>query len=144
MPIVLDADPSTTGARWRLRFDERPFTANQERRWHHHRRAEAVRRWREAFAVLAREAKLPSLTAVEVTATPLLTSRRGLQDVGGCFPAGTPASTRPSIAALALADDGPDHLHATRPARRWWLLPRRYPGVDQAVDCGLGTRRRRT
>jgi crossover junction endodeoxyribonuclease RusA len=98
-------------ARWRLRFDERPFTANQERRWHHHRRAEAVRRWREAFALLARQAAVPSLTAVEVTVTPHLTSRRGLQDVGGCFPAAK-AAIDGLVDAGVLADDGPDHLHA--------------------------------
>lgn len=92
-----------------LRFDERPWTSNTERRWHHHQRAEAVRRWRAAFALLAREARLGHLDAVHVTVTPFLATRRGMQDVAGCFPA-TKAAIDGLVDAGVLADDGPDQL----------------------------------
>lgn len=94
---------------WVLRFDERPWTTNAERRWHHHQRAVAVRRWRSSFALLAREAHLPRLDAIEVTVTPYLANRRGLQDVGGCLPAAK-AAIDGLVDARVLADDTPDHL----------------------------------
>ncbi len=94
-----------------LRFDERPWTSNTERRWHHYQRAGAVRRWRAAFALLAREAHMPSLGAVEVTVTPYLANRRGLQDVAGCFPAAK-AAIDGLVDAGVLPDDTPEHLRS--------------------------------
>lgn len=100
-----------TVATWRLRFDERPFTTNTERRWHHHQRAVVVRRWRSAFALLATEARIPTLDAIEVTVTPYLANRRGLQDVAGCFPAAK-AAIDGLVDAGCLVDDGPDRVTA--------------------------------
>lgn len=94
-----------------LRFDERPWTSNTERRWHHHQRAEAVRRWRAAFALLAREARLGHLDVVHVTVTPFLASRRGMQDVAGCFPAAK-AAIDGLVDAGVLDDDTPEHLRS--------------------------------
>jgi hypothetical protein len=68
-----------------------------------------VRRWRATFASLAREAALPSVSAVEVTVTPFLASRRGLQDVAGCFPAAKAAIDGLADAGVVL-DDGPEHV----------------------------------
>lgn len=96
---------------WRLRFDERPWTSNTERRWHHHQRADAVRRWRAAFALLAREARMPSIEAVEVTVTPFLANRRGLQDVAGCYPAAK-AAIDGLVDAGVLVDDTPERLRS--------------------------------
>ncbi len=100
---------AVTVATWRLRFDERPWTANSERRWHHHQRAAAVRRWRSAFALLAREAHLPRLDSIEVTVVPYLARRRGLQDVAGCFPSAK-AGIDGLVDAGVIVDDTPDHL----------------------------------
>lgn len=96
---------------WRLRFDERPWTSNTERRWHHHQRADAVRRWRAAFALLAREAHLPRLDSIEVTVVPYLANRRGLQDVAGCHPAAK-AAIDGLVDGGVLPNDTPDHLRS--------------------------------
>jgi hypothetical protein len=94
---------------WSLRYPERPWTANTERRWHHHQRAQAVRRWRSAFTILAKEATVPQLLAVEIAVTPFLASRRGLQDVAGCFPAAK-AAIDGLVDAGVIPDDSPAHL----------------------------------
>ncbi len=99
----------TTLTTWRLRFDERPWTANAQRSWHHHQRARTVRRWRQAFALQAREAKLPHLDVVEITATPYLATRRSQQDVGACFPAAK-AAIDGLVDAHVIPDDTPDHV----------------------------------
>ncbi len=98
-------------AAWCLRFDERPWTSNTERRWHHYQRADAVRRWRAAFALLAREAHMPPLETVEVTATPYLANRRGLQDVAGCHPSAK-AAIDGLVDAGVLVNDTPEHLRS--------------------------------
>lgn len=99
------------GVVYRLRFDERPWTSNTQRRWHHHRRADAVRRWRQAFALLAQEERVPTFDAIEVTATPHLANRRGQQDVGGCYPAAKAAIDGLADAGV-ISDDGPDHVRS--------------------------------
>lgn len=103
--------PAETSIAWSLRFDERPWTSNTQRRWHHHRRADAVRRWRQAFALLAREQRIPLLDAIEITATPYLANRRGQQDVGGCYPAAKAAIDGLADAGV-VPDDGPDHVRS--------------------------------
>lgn len=97
--------------RWTVRHDARPWTTNAERRWHHHERARIVAEWRRAFGVLARSQRIPRLGAVEVTAVPYLRSRRGMQDVGGCFPA-VKAAVDGLVDAGVLAGDGPDVVRA--------------------------------
>lgn len=97
------------GSGWTLRFGERPWTTNLERSWHPHERARVVRRWREAFAWLARAHHVPHLDAVAVIATPHLRSRRGLQDTGGCNPAAK-AAIDGLVDAGVLDGDGPDRV----------------------------------
>ncbi len=80
-------DAGAPGRSWRVRFDARPWTTNGERKRSRHERAELVRVWRQAFAVLARAQRIPRLDRVELVVTPFLRSRRGLQDVAGCHPA---------------------------------------------------------
>lgn len=80
---------------------------NAERSAHHFRRAALTKRWRQAFAVLARAERIPRLERVAVIATPRMQNRRGLQDTGGCFPA-VKAAIDGLRDAGVIEDDGPD------------------------------------
>jgi hypothetical protein len=74
---------------WVLRHDERPWTYNALRSARHwSANAARTRRWRTAFAELAKAAGLPADAGpVEVVATPHLPDRRGQQDTAACVPA---------------------------------------------------------
>lgn len=93
-----------------LRYDSRPWTLNGERKLHPKQRAKLVREWREAFWLLAHEAHVPRhLTDVAVIATPFLSNRRGMQDVGAAFPAAK-AAIDGLVDAGVLVDDDPRYL----------------------------------
>ena len=94
---------------WYLVDNERPWTTNTERSWHYHKRAKKVRDTRERFGWLAREAKVPQLGAIVVSAVPLVRDRRGLQDTGGCFPA-VKAAIDGLVDAGVIPDDDPAHV----------------------------------
>ncbi len=95
--------------RWLIEDDERPWTTNAERRWHHHKRASLVKETRGRFYWLAKEAKLPSLRKIEVSAVPLTKSRRSMQDVGACLPA-VKAAIDGLVDAGVVPDDSPEYL----------------------------------
>lgn len=93
-----------------LRHDDRPWTANAERRLHPMQRHVLVKRWREAFRILAAEARIPSgITDVQVIVTPYLENRRGVQDVGAAFPAAK-AAIDGLVDARVMEDDDPSIL----------------------------------
>jgi crossover junction endodeoxyribonuclease RusA len=94
---------------WRLVYHSRPWTVNSERKWNHFRRAEVVRAWREAFYVLAKEAKIPSLRLIEVEATPVLSGRGRPQDVGAAGNA-VKAAIDGIVDAGVVPDDSPTYL----------------------------------
>lgn len=95
------------GRRWVLvHTGERPWTTNAERKWHPIVRARKVAEWRRAFGVLALEQRVPRLEAVRVRAWPLVADRRGMQDVGGCFPC-VKACIDGLVDVGVLDDDGP-------------------------------------
>lgn len=89
---------------WTLSHEERPWTLNNERKLHHHARAKIVKVWREAYCVLAQEAMMPAMTAVEVVAQPYVLNARYRQDVGACFPA-VKAAIDGVVDAGVLIDD---------------------------------------
>lgn len=90
-----------------IRHDDRPWTANAERRLHPMQRHVLVKKWREAFFLLAIEQHLPHyLTDVKVIVTPYLESRRGTQDVGAAFPAAK-AAVDGLVDAKVMEDDNP-------------------------------------
>jgi hypothetical protein len=89
---------------WTLEYPTRPWTLNNERTWHHHKRAKIVKEWREAFCDLAKEEMVPRLEAIEVTAQPYVLNGRYRQDVGGCFPAAK-AAIDGLVDAGVLVDD---------------------------------------
>lgn len=95
---------------WELIHHRRPWTTNAERTWNPYARSRTVREWREAFCVLALEAKLPRpLTApVVVTCMPVLRDHRR-QDVGACYPA-VKAAIDGLVDAGVLVEDNPDHV----------------------------------
>jgi len=93
----------TVGRMWNLEYQARPITMN----WIYGRASRAERNnanqeWRGAFALLAREQKIPTLTRIQVTAWPMLRDRR-IQDVGACFPA-----VKAAIDGLVDADVVPE------------------------------------
>ena len=94
---------------WTVEDDQRPWTANTERRWHHQTRARHVRETRERWYWLAKEAKIPPLTKARISATPLLTDRRSMPDVAACYPY-VKAAIDGLVDAGVLPDDDPAHL----------------------------------
>lgn len=97
--------------RWVLEDTEKPWTTNAERTWHFHKRARMVRDCRERFAWLAIESRVPHLQRVNVQAVPLTANRRGLQDVGACYPA-VKAAIDGLVDAGVLIDDDPTHVRS--------------------------------
>ena len=95
--------------RWYLVDDQRPWTTNTERSWHFQKRAARVRETRERFYWLAKEAKVPQLPKIEVSAVPLVKNRRSMQDVGACFPA-VKAAIDGLVDAGVIVDDNAQHL----------------------------------
>lgn len=98
---------------WELFYGVRPWTSNSERTWHHYKRAAMVKEWREAFHLLALEAKIPRLERIGVVATPILNGRGRIQDVGGCFPA-VKSAIDGLVDARVIPEDGPRYVK--------WLL----------------------
>lgn len=94
---------------WTLTYPSRPWTLNTERTWHHHKRAKFVKEWREAFCLLAIAQRVPSVTAIEVVATPLLSGRGRTQDVGACFPA-VKAAVDGLVDAGVIPEDNPTYV----------------------------------
>jgi hypothetical protein len=94
---------------WLLRYEQRPWTLNAERTWHHHKRAKFVKEWRDAFCELAQTIQIPKLETFSVVATPYLEGRGRIQDVAGCIPA-VKAAIDGLVDAGIVPDDGPKYL----------------------------------
>jgi crossover junction endodeoxyribonuclease RusA len=94
---------------WVLRFAQRPFTINAERRMHHMERARHVREWRTKSASLAKVKGIPALTAVHIHAHPHLKGR--LQDADACHPS-VKAVIDGLVDAGVIPDDDPRYVRA--------------------------------
>lgn len=105
------AGTNTSPGPWTLRFDERPWTVNAERRWSPFERAEIVKRWRHAFGTLARAAGIPPCGRIVVHAYPHARSRRALADTGACYGA-VKAAVDGLVDADIVVNDGPDYVAA--------------------------------
>lgn len=90
-----------------IEYPERPWTTNAERAGNRWDRAKKTKEWRNAFAWLALEQKIPSLKWCDITAEPWLKDRRGMQDTAACNPA-VKAAIDGLIDANVIIDDGPD------------------------------------
>jgi hypothetical protein len=98
---------SVTG--WELWYPSPTWTLNSERTWHHHKRAGYVKEWRNAFWLLAKEARIPHLDAIGVAATPVQAGKGRTQDVGGCFPAAK-AAIDGLVDAGVIDEDSPRYV----------------------------------
>jgi crossover junction endodeoxyribonuclease RusA len=97
---------------WSLSWNQMPAVENAHRTMHYRARAEYDRTWRQAFALLAREARLPTgLAAVTVDVTHERPNRRSLPDPAACAP-----SAKAALDGLVdyglIPDDGPEHVHS--------------------------------
>ncbi len=93
---------------WTLTHYDRPWTSNAQRQMNHYRQAELVKEWRHAFATLAREAKVPALGAIRITAQSHLVGRRS-RDWLAEAPA-IKAAVDGLVDAGVIPDDDPTHM----------------------------------
>jgi hypothetical protein len=91
-----------------LSYRKKPLTTNKERAGHRWARAEHVKEWRTAFALMAREKGIPSMRWVNVTAQPFQSKGR-LQDTAACNPS-VKAAIDGLIDAGILPDDDGAHV----------------------------------
>jgi hypothetical protein len=80
---------------------------------HTFERAALVKEWRQAFAILAREAHIPSLERIAITAMPVRANRRSRPDVAACYPA-VKAAIDGLVDAGVVDNDDPDHVTEIR------------------------------
>jgi crossover junction endodeoxyribonuclease RusA len=100
-----------TMTRWVIEDEQRPWTANAERQWHHMKRASVVKDARERWAWLAMAAGIPRVEKICVVATPLRKNRASMPDVGACYPA-VKAAIDGLVDAGVVDDDDPRHVVA--------------------------------
>lgn len=93
---------------WRIEYPQRPWTTNGERSGNRWERAALVKEWRNAFHMLARQARIPELNHIEVTVEPHQLGGRS-QDVAACNPAAK-AAIDGLVDAGVIPDDGPQYL----------------------------------
>lgn len=72
---------------WKLRYNSKPMSSNQQRKLHHYREAKIVKEWREAFALLARAEQMPRCERILIDAYQVCKDRRTAYDTGSVFPA---------------------------------------------------------
>jgi hypothetical protein len=94
---------------WSLFDSTKPWTANAERTWHHHRRAAEVKACRSRFYYLTLQAKVPPLDQIVVIAQPFRKDRRSMPDVAACYPT-VKAAIDGIVDARVVPDDSPKHL----------------------------------
>lgn len=99
---------ANTGRSWSLLHRAAPWLANKDRTMHWSKKAELVAEWRQAFNILAREARVPHLEMAEVIIVHYR-SRGRWPDVGACSPTAK-AAIDGIVDAGVLADDDPSHL----------------------------------
>lgn len=98
---------ATTEARtFAVTYEARGFCDNK--RMHYHAKAALTKEWREAFWAAAKQAKIPHLDRVAITAETHLRGRRS-QDVAGNYPA-VKAGIDGLVDAGVIPQDDPEHL----------------------------------
>jgi hypothetical protein len=101
---------------WELTYQARPWLLNSERAGGsrgiggHYGRAEKVSEWREAYAGLCLEQRIPPLEWITVEAVQTCRDKR-MPDIGGCFPA-VKAAIDGIVDAGVIPDDDSQYLHA--------------------------------
>lgn len=101
-----------TRREWQLQFTgQRPVTMNAHRQLTPFARARCDKRWREAFAWLAKQKRMSQVRAISVTAIPLHKDRRSPQDVAACAPA-VKAAIDGLVDAGVIPDDTPQYVRS--------------------------------
>lgn len=91
-----------------VRYDQKPWTLNAERRMHHMQRAARAREWRNAFGWLARRNRIPTFDRAVLIVQPHIAKGKP-QDVDACHPAAK-AAIDGLVDAGVLISDGPRHV----------------------------------
>lgn len=95
---------------WSLIWPERPWTANDDRaNINMTQKAARTRKWRQAYQLLAAQAGIPHLEAIQVTVTQYRANSRGIPDVASCFPAAK-AAIDGLVDAGVIDDDSPRYV----------------------------------
>jgi hypothetical protein len=94
--------------RWTLRYEAKPWLANEARKMHYHAEAVKVKQWRAAFGLLAFGERVPELDRVHITVHHECRTAR-LPDVGAVAPA-CKAAVDGLVDAGILPDDDPAHV----------------------------------
>ena len=98
---------------WAATDLERPWTVNEERRWHFHKRAQMVRDARERWAYLWKLSKVPKLDEIDVEVEPILKNWRSAPDVAAC--AGTVKAAIDALVDIKIiADDSAKYVRSVR------------------------------
>lgn len=95
-----------------LEYPKRPWTTNFERSKNRWVRAGLVKEWRSAFHLLARQAQIPNMQAVEIEVEVFLKGGK-LQDVAACNPA-VKAGIDGLVDAGIIEDDSPEFLKSIK------------------------------
>lgn len=103
------SEADTTASKYTLFDDQRPWTANAERTWHYHKRADMVRRCRERFGWHTIRKRIPKQQSIYIVAQPHLRNGRSMPDVGACFPT-VKAAIDGIVDAGTIPNDTPEHL----------------------------------
>ena len=91
-----------------LTYRKRPMTTNAERSGNRWGRAEHTREWREAFAWITRQERVPRMRWINVTVQPF--QKRGrLQDTAACNPS-VKAAIDGIVDAGVIPDDTGEHV----------------------------------
>jgi crossover junction endodeoxyribonuclease RusA len=93
---------------WTVEYGTRPWTTNLERKENRWQRAERTKQWRLAFALLARNQKIPKLASAKIVVEPWQQGGR-LADVASCNPS-VKAAIDGLVDAGVLEDDSPAYL----------------------------------
>jgi len=91
-----------------LEYPKRPWTTNSERAGNRWKRAELTKEWRQAFMLLAKQAKIPRLGKVFIRVEPFQLKGK-LQDTASCNPA-VKAAIDGLVDAGVIKDDTPEFL----------------------------------
>lgn len=100
---------------WVLEHFERPLPINQFWSKHFHERRRITENWRTTFGWLARQARVPKLSAAVITVGQGVRHGTTLPDVGACFPAAK-AAIDGLVDAGVLPNDTPQYVR--RPGLR--------------------------
>lgn len=99
---------STMLRSYTLEHADRPWTTNAERNLHHMARARRIKEWREAFFWLTKQASVPALGVVTITAE-AWQARGILMDTAACNPA-VKAAIDGIVDAGVIPDDTSEHV----------------------------------